>query len=270
MKEERSRQLSCVAKTAGGPHLLLAGQIEIRGSEDVELTTLDQIEGSVVEKLTDLDGAARSNAQSFQNSDEEVGNGTTGPSHAETLEGERTLERVVPGDLVINRGNTARHLESIKDLPAGVLQSIVNLLNTSNFRQAVADLNTLLDTLVLGVLGIEVLGHDPFVTGEETTLLGDTGELLEAGGLVRGVAGSFNLIDVVELLILEGEFHKILLTEGAQLTELVTGDPLVTNNDLVVVIVDTDDVGAGEASDVAHGATNTGTEISNLQSAAKT
>jgi hypothetical protein len=251
-------------------HLLLAGQIEIRRSEDVELATLDQIEGGVVEQLTNLDGAARSDAQGLQNGDEEVGDGAASPGHAETLQGEGTFQRVVPGDLVINRGDTARHFEGIEDLPAGVLQSLVNLFNTGDFGQAVTDLNTLLNALVLRVLGVKVLSHNPLVSGEETTLLGDTGELLEAGSLIRGVASGLNLVDVVELLILEGELHEVLLTERAQLAELVTSDPLVTNNDLVVVVVDTDDVSTGEASNVAHGATDTSTEVSNLVTTAKT
>ena len=91
-------------------------------------------------------------------------------------------------------------IKSLEDLEPGLLQSLLDLFPRRQGREAVPDLDPLLDPDVFTVGGVVAVlwEDDPLVTCEEPPGLEDGGDLGEGLGLVGGVAGSLDLVGCVE------------------------------------------------------------------------
>jgi len=220
----------------------------------------DEVLGGLEEELGDPGGAGGGDAGLLEGGDHDVRGHHAGGGVTEAGEGVLAGEGLVPGDLV-RVVEAGVHVKGLEDLEAGGFEGGGDVLVQGNVGEAVADLDSPLELLVLGVVGVVLGGHDPLVAAKQGSGLEDLEDLLEGLDLVRGVAGGLDGVGGVVAVLGEGDVHEVALGVVAELGEAGGVDLLGAALDLVVVVVEAGDLGAGELGDVPKGATNTAADI---------
>eukprot|EP00128_Syssomonas_multiformis_P001833 Colp12_sorted_trinity150504_noHs@13905 len=242
----------------------LAGEEEEHGSEDAKLATLHKVVSSAVKHLADLGGARRGDLAVFESRAEHLSGKTAGGATAEALNGPPlgASKGEVPGNLARMLHDGA--IFKLDNLETDGLEGVDDLLEGGELREAVADLDALLHTAVVGVAGIIDVGDAPLVCGEALTRLESAEHLSIAANLVGGVASGLDGVDAVEGVLREGKLHEVTLDKSALTLKTTALVVELSALDLVLVVVDANNRGAREGGDLTHGTTDTATNIKGL------
>lgn len=241
---------------------------QVHGGEQVLLSTLDQTVSSKSQAVGSLLGALGEEAEALTGTDEAVGKTTAPPGHAdngeEVPDGTHVLEgarqRVVPWGGV----RALSQILVVEEIETSILHGLDTLGDADHVGDTVTLLDTQTDATVLGVVVVVLVSHEPLVDTEGTTGLQDTEDLRVDTDQIGGVDGSLNGVDSVEAVVGELHLHEVTLDEGhlvGQTLLLSVGGGTVN---LVVVVVQTGNVGTGELDHLTGGTTDTATNVENL------
>ena len=245
--------------------LRLAAHHQVHGGEELLLTAGDQAVTSQGQTVGRLLRAPREKTDGFKGTNETVGKATAPPGHPgdgqevpggrHVLEGAREGE--VPGDLVGSVGQILVVLE----LEAGVADGVQTLGDADHVGDAVTLLDTETNLAVLGVVVVVLISHKPLVHAEDAAGLQHAQDLLVHALELGGVDGGLNGVDGIEAIVGEAHLHKVALDEAQLVAQTLALGVAGGALDLVVVVVQTDDVGVSELDDLARGATDTTADI---------
>ena len=214
------------------------------------LHTTSQRVGSSAEHAVGLGGTLGGHAAELHHIDHAL---SEHAAHARVLDLRQrvaTLQGLVPAHALTVLLGMSRHVEGGHHLEASLHQGLIHNVGSGQVGQRVTVLDVVLDLVVLGVGGIVLVGHDPVETSEQRTGLQRLVDLSKARRLVRGVARRLHGVRRVDGLGCEGQVHEVALLGAAQVLQAASLVQDVGALDLVRVVVDTDDLGAGEASDL--------------------
>lgn len=273
--DDRSRNHEQWNATFSRTHLLgLLADHEVHGSEQVLLSTLDQAVSSESQAVGSLLGALGEETDGLTGADETVGKATAPPGHAgngeEVPDGahvlERTGQRVVPGGSI----GAGSQILVVENLEASVTDGLQALGDGNHVGDTVTLLDTETDATVLGVIVVVLVSHEPLVDTELATGLEDTEDLAVDTDQLGSVDGSLDGVNGIEGVVGELHLHEVTLDKGHLLGEALLGGVVGSTVNLVVVVVETGDVGTRELDHLTGGATNTTANVQNLHALLET
>lgn len=169
----------------------------------------------------------------------------------------RSLERVVPLDLVIGR----THVLGMFNGEAHVLERLQTVLDGHHLGNAVADLETPNDPQMLWVGGVVLVGHDPLIAAKDAAGFEDPVSLAIDTLETRGVDGGLDRVAGVESGLVKGHGHEVAL-DKVGLGVQPGGDGVALGAaDLVVVVIEACDMGAREVANLAGGAADAAANV---------
>lgn len=250
------------------PLLRLAANHQVHRGEELVATTSDKAVGGEGQAVGGLLGASRRNLESLKRTSEVVSSPASPLSHAHNGEdvvdaldvAELARKRPVPreGIRAISKILVVQHLET------GRLHGSETLGNLAHVGDTITLLNTEADLAVADVVVVIFLSHQPLVNTEDTTRLEHTEDLAVDALQSGGVASSLNGVDGVERVVGEGHLHEIALDVTELVRELLLLRIVCGTLNLVVVVVETSDVSAGELGNLAGRSSDTAADIKNL------
>lgn len=235
------------------------------GCEQLHPPTSHQIVRSDSQAISGLLRPLRQEAYGLHPAHELVGKPTTPPGHACEREDvtqrrhvlPRPGERVVPRDLIGTISQVLRVLE----FESRGLDGVQRVRRGHHVGDAVTLLDPQADLAVERVVVVVVIRHDPFVDAKRPARFEDFVDLtvdpLEAGGVDGGLDG----VDGVEAVRFEVHLHKVTLGEAHFRSEAFLFGISCCALDLVVVVVQPDDVDAGEFHDFARGPADSAADV---------
>ena len=241
---------------------------QVHGGEQVLLRTLDQAVTSQSERVSGLLGSPGEETDGLTGTDETVGETTAPPGHAgngdEVPKGTHVLEGT--GQRVVPRGSVRAGSEilMVLELEAGVLHGLDTLGDADHVGDTVTLLDTETDTAVLGVVVVVIVGHQPLVDTEGAAGLEDAENLRVDTDQLGSVHGGLNGVNGIEAVVGELHLHEVALDEGHLVGETLLLGVVGGAVDLVVVVVETGDVGTGELDDLTGRSADTAADVQNL------
>ncbi|KAI6775056.1 hypothetical protein HG530_001814 [Fusarium avenaceum] len=206
-------------------------------------TASDQAVCSESQTVSSLLGSCRSELEGLKETSQVVGNGTTPGGHANNSENvtngldvaELTRQGPPPGESI----GAHCQILVVEHLEARVLDGINTLGDLAHVGDAIALLDTQSNLTVAEVVIVILIGHEPLINTENTSRLKHSEDLA-----VNTLKVTLDKVELVRQALLEG----------------VVGGSL----NLIVVVVETGDMGACELGDLASGTTNTTTNVEDL------
>lgn len=251
-----------------GRLLGLASNHQVHWCEKLLLTTGNKTITSQRQAVSGLLGSPWEETDFLKGTDEIVGKTTTPPCHtgnSEEVPGgshvlERTGERVVPR----NRVRTVGQILIVDEVETGVADSLKSLRNLDHVGDTVTLFDTKTDLAVLRVVVVILVSHEPLVDTKHTTGLQHTENLLVNTLQLGSVDSRLDGINGIEGVVGEAHLHEVTLGEAELVRQTIAlGIPRRTLN-LVVVVVETDDIGVRELNNLTSWTTNTTADIQNL------
>lgn len=241
---------------------------QVHGSEQVLLRTLDETVTGQSERVSGLLGSLGEETDGLTGTDETVGEATAPPGHAgdgdKVPDGTHVLEgagqRVVPGGSV----GAGSEILVVLELETGVLHGLDTLGDADHVGDTVALLDTETDAAVLGVLVVVLVGHQPLVDTEGAAGLENAEDLRVDANQLGSVHSSLDGVDGVEAVVGELHLHEVALDEGHLVRETLLLGVVGGAVDLVVVVVEAGDVGAGELDNFTCRSADTAADVQNL------
>lgn len=238
----------------------LAGDEKVHGREDTQKRTLKNSISSSLQNSRHLGTTRSDQTQRLQSPDHIRRRGTAsgrGPENRQVIpEGVRladiALERVVPLDLVVG----LTHVLVLLDRKADGFEGLETILDGEHLGDTVADFEAADDAEVFRVGRVILVGHDPFVASKDSAGFQDPVSLAIDTLKSRGMNGSLNGIAGVVRVIINGHVHEITLDEIRALVKPCRDGVASSTGDLVIVVVETGDMGAGEMTNLTGGSTN--------------
>lgn len=275
-------------------HLLgrLASDHEVHGSEQLVTAASNQAVGSKCQTVGRLFRAGRSQTNGLQETGQVVGNGATPCGHADNGEevtngldvAELARQRPVPR----KRVGAVSHILGAHELESSSLHGGDTLRDLAHVGDTVTLLDAETDLTMAEVVVVVLIGHEPLVDTKDTTGLEDAVDLAVDTLKGRGVDGSLDGVDSVESVLLEGHllhfqlaicpavwglvrkrcetYHEVALDESQLVGQTLLLSVVSGSVNLVVVVVQTSDVGASKLGDFTSRATNTAANIEDLHS----
>ena len=268
-RDRRARREEIFIQVKDQQRLLgLLANHEVHGSEEVLLSTLNQTVTGQGQAVGGLLGTLGEETDALTGTNEAVSNTTSPPGHAgngkevpggaHVLEGAR--QRVVPRNGV----GTSSQILVVLQVEAGVLHGLHTLGDADHVRDTVTLFDTEADATVLGIVVVVIVSHEPLVNSEGTAGLQDTEDFAVHTNQLRGVHSSLNGVDSVEAVVGEVHLHEVALDEGHLVGKTLLVGVVGGAVNLVVVVVQTGDVGTGELDHLTSGTTDTTADIQNL------
>lgn len=251
------------------PRLLgrLPGDKVHHGSEELRLSARYERVSCNLELLSDVVGSLGDEADRLEGADGRLRGELAEPGHAPAGEdvpqalalADVSLERVEPLDAV----SLVCQVGLLLDLETNGLEGAASGCNVSHLRDTVSDLDAVGDSAMLWVGSIVDVGHAPFVDAEDSSWLEDFEDLAVHTFPVRSVARSLNSVHCIEGVRTElfCELHEVALDKGDLVLQSgLLCVPLCARN-LILVVVETDDLDSGKASDLTSWSTDTAADI---------
>mmetsp|Transcript_4163 Transcript_4163/g.11340 ORF Transcript_4163/g.11340 Transcript_4163/m.11340 type:complete len:362 (-) Transcript_4163:12-1097(-) len=192
---------------------------------------------------------------------------TSHASHAESRQGELSVQSVIPGNFVFGM-NISVGVKRVEDFESRLFQGINNILRSGQGGKTVSDFDTFLNSqMVLVVLVESTFWQDnPFHTNKHTSLLQGAADTREALDTIGGMASGLNFIGNIIRVGFKDVFQllEISLHQAALVGDTLLRAVLVSNLDLVFVDGHTGDIGSGELLNVAHGSAHTTANVNGL------
>lgn len=246
----------------------LASNHQVHRCEKLLFTTGNKTVTSQRQAVGGLLGSPREETDFLKGTNETMGKTTTPPCHTgngEEVPGgshvfERTGERVVPRDLV----RTVGQVLIVDEVETGVADSLKTLRNPDHVGYTITLLDTKTDLAVLSVVVVILVSHEPLVDTEHTTGLQHTEDLLVDTLQLRSVDSRLDGVNSIEGVVGEAHLHEVTLGEAELVRQTITLSIPRRTLDLVVVVVETDDIGVCELDNLTSRTTNTTADIQNL------
>mmetsp|Transcript_34 Transcript_34/g.74 ORF Transcript_34/g.74 Transcript_34/m.74 type:complete len:308 (+) Transcript_34:249-1172(+) len=192
---------------------------------------------------------------------------TTKTSHTETFQRQGSFQCLVPGNLMF-RMHIFIGIVCIKDFKSCIFKCLNNLLGCYQGGKSISNLNSLLDTNVLFVVGIiTTIGkYNPFISGKVSTLFQAFIDPTETSFAIRTMASGLNLIGNIKSIWLEvlWNFLKITLYNSARLSQSLQCIVFVTNANLIIINSYSGDISSSKSSNVPHRSSYTTSNIEYL------
>lgn len=167
------------------------------------------------------------------------------------------MERVVPLDIVFGRA----HVLVLLDCETDSFEGLETVLDGEHLGDTVTDFEAADDAEVVWVGGVILISHDPFVASKDSAGLQDPVSLAIDTLKSRGMDGSLDGIAGVVRVVINRHIHEIALDEIRALVKPRRDGIASGTGDLVIVVVETGDMGTGEMTNLTSGSTDSTANI---------
>lgn len=245
--------------------LRLFADHQVHGGEQLLLSTSNKTVCSYSQAVCGLLGTCRSQSQQLQKTRETVRRPASPLGHLYDGEGiENTLhvlpvtsQRPVPREGVRAVGQVlmVEHLESSN------LHGLETVGDLDHVGDTITQLDSKTNLTVVEVVVIVVFGHEPLVDTKDTAGLEHTQDLAVDTRQLRGVDSSLNGVDGIEAVVGEVHLHEVTLYKVQLVRQALLLRIVGSTLNLVVIVVQSSNVAAGELGDLTSRATHTTTDI---------